>query len=417
VNRRQFLSCTAALLLGPAPLARGEAFDLLIHGGELIDPSQGLRGSYDLAIRHGRIAALRSRIDPAHARRHIDARGYLVVPGLIDLHSHVYPYGSALGIPADELAPQQGTTTMVSAGDAGANNFAAFRRYVVAQSRTRLFAFVHIANNGLAGFPVPELVNIDYAQVDVAAQCLAENADLVLGIKVRMSQAVIAHHGLEPLHRALAACAAAGTGAKLMCHIGGVASVELMQDILNSLRPGDILTHCYSGAPNSAGQFTNIVVGGRLLPAARAAKERGVVFDVGHGGGSFDYTVAEAAIAQGCPPDTLSSDIHNVSGNTAGRPYLHWVMSKFLNLGFSLEQVIAMATQVPAEVIGRVHGLGSLAVGAPADVTILEAVAGEVEFVDTRGNRRRGERQLRPQLVVAGGVPFGRPYASPFSVR
>ena len=164
---------------------------------------------------------------------------------------------------------------------------------------------------------------------------MAENADIVIGIKVRMSENVIARHGLEPLKRAVQACEKAGTGAKVMCHIGGVETPALMSEILNTLRAGDVLTHCYSGAPNVGGQFTNIVQGGKLLTAALAAKQRGVVFDIGHGGGSFDYTVAEAAIQQGCPPDVISSDIHVFSGNTPGMPYLTWVMSKFLNMGFT----------------------------------------------------------------------------------
>ena len=206
---------------------------------------------------------------------------------------------------------------------------------------------MHIANIGLAGFPVPELYNIDYARVDDAAKAVAENADMVLGIKVRMSENVIAKHGLEPLKRAIMACEKAGSGAKVMCHIGGVATRELMSQILDLLRPADVLTHAYSGAPNLGGAFADIVQDGRLLPAALAAKQRGVIFDVGHGGGSFDYTVAEPAIAQGAPPDTISSDIHVFSGNTPGMPYLTWVMSKFMGLGFTLEQVVAMATVIP----------------------------------------------------------------------
>jgi dihydroorotase len=219
---------------------------------------------------------------------------------------------------------------------------------------------------GLAGFPVPELYNIDFAQTEAAAKAVAENADLVLGIKVRMSENVIAKHGLEPLKRAIQACEIAGTGAKVMCHIGGVETPELMSQILDTLRAGDVLTHCYSGAPNIGGKFTNIVQDGKLLPAALAAKQRGVVFDVGHGGGSFDYTVAEAAIAAGTGPDTISSDIHVFSGNTPGMPYLTWVMSKFLNMGFTLEQVIAMATTNPAKVIGRAPKLGTLHDGREA---------------------------------------------------
>jgi dihydroorotase len=152
-----------------------------------------------------------------------------------------------------------------------------------------------------------------------------------------------------------------------------------------------------------------------VLAAALEAKRRAVVIDVGHGGGSFDYTVAEPAIAQGLVPDTLSSDIHALSGNTPGRPYLPWVMSKFLNLGFGLEQVIAMATVNPARVIDRVDKLGTLQPGAPADVAILELVEEPVEFVDTRGKRRAGNRWLKPVQTVRAGRPFGRPYPLPFS--
>ena len=336
---------------------------------------------------------------------------------MIDLHSHVYPYGSAIGIPADELAQFQCTTTMVSAGDAGVNNLAALRRYIVAQSRTRIYGFVHIANNGLSAFPVAELYNIDYAQVEACAMALAENPDFLLGVKVRMSENVIAKHGVEPLKRGIKACEMCGWPAKMMVHIGGVETKELMSEILDLLRPGDVLTHCYSGAPNIAGAFTNIVQDGKLLPAALAAKQRGVMFDVGHGGGSFDFTVAEVAISAGCTPDTISSDIHVFSGNTPGMPYLTWVMSKFLAQGFTLEQVIAMATINPAKVINRAPKLGTLQIGAPADVAIMELVEGDVSFVDTRNNIRTGRAYLKPVQTIAAGVPFGRPYNSPFAVR
>jgi dihydroorotase len=420
VSRRNFLATAGSFALaGPARAAMGpdDKFDLVIKGGDVLDPSQSLRGKRDIGIRYGLVEAVEADIPAARALRVLDASGKLVTPGLIDLHAHVYPYGSAIGIPADELVANQCTTTCVSAGDAGANNFAAFRRHVVGQSRTRLYALVHIANIGLAGFPVPELYNIDYARVDEAARTIAENADMVIGIKVRMSENVIAKHGLEPLKRAISACEKSGTPAKVMCHIGGVETRELMSQILDLLRPGDILTHAYSGAPNIGGAFTNIVQDGTLLPAALAAKRRGVVFDVGHGGGSFDYTVAEPAIAQGAPPDTISSDIHVFSGNSPGMPYLTWVMSKFLGLGFSLEQVVAMATVNPAKAINRGAKLGTLQVGAPGDVAIMEFVEGPVSFVDTRNNKRDGKAHLKPAQTVTAGVPFGRPYNAPFAVR
>ena len=423
-SRRHFVKTGVSLAaLGALPgatlaaMAPTDKFDLLIRNANVLDPSQGLSGQRDIGIRFGLIEAIEPAIAVDRAQRVMDAGGRLVTPGLIDLHCHTFPYGSAIGIPADELVAHQCTTTVVSAGDAGANNFAAFRRFIVPASRTRQFAFVHIAVAGLAGFPVPELFNIDYAQPEAAARAVAENADMVLGVKVRMSENVIARHGLEPLRRAIKACELSGVPAKIMCHIGGVSDRELMSQILDLFRPGDVLTHCYSGAPNNAGMGTNIVQDGKLLPAALAAKRRGVIFDIGHGGGSFDYTIAEAAIAQGCPPDTISSDVHVFSGNSPGMPYLPWVMSKMIGLGFSLPEVISMATAAPARVIGRIPKHGTLQLGAPADLSIMELVEGSVNFVDTRNNQRQGKLHLRPVGTVVAGVPFGRPYQSPFSVR
>jgi dihydroorotase len=423
-SRREFLASAGSLALAtasgaPAIAAMGpnDKYDLVIKGGDVLDPSQSLRGKRDIGIRFGLVEAIEADIPAARAEKVLDASGKLVTPGLVDLHSHVYPYGSAIGIPADELVAHQCTTTCVSGGDAGANNFAAFRRHIVAQTRTRLYAFIHIANTGLTPFPVAELYNIDVAQVDACARAIAENADIALGAKVRMSENVIAKHGTEPLKRAIMACEKSGTNGKMMVHIGGVETRKLMSDILDLLRPGDVLTHAFSGAPNIAGDFTNIVQDGKLLPAALEAKKRGVIFDVGHGGGSFDYTVCEAAMAQGAMPDTISSDIHVFSGNTPGMPYLTWVMSKFMGLGFTLDQVVTMATTNPAKVINRMPKLGTLQVGAPGDVAIMELVEGPVSFVDTRNNKRDGKAFLKPVQTVTGGIPFGRPYSSPFAVR
>ena len=424
LSRREFVKTASALAaLGLAPgaaqaaMGPSDKFDLLIRNVNVMDPSQNLSGKRDIGIRYGLIESIEASIAPERAQRVMDAGGKLVTPGLIDLHCHTFPYGSAIGIPADELVAHQCTTTVVSAGDAGANNMAAFRRFIVPGTRTRQFAFVHIAVAGLAGFPVPELFNIDYAQPEAAARTVAENSDLVLGVKVRMSENVIARHGLEPLKRAIKACEMSGVPAKVMCHIGGVAEKELMSQILDLFRPGDVLTHCYSGAPNNAGVGTNIVQDGKLLPAALAAKKRGVIFDIGHGGGSFDYTIAEAAIAQGCPPDTISSDVHVFSGNSPGMPYLPWVMSKMIGLGFSMQEVVAMATSAPARVISRIPKHGTLQIGAPADLSILEIVEGPVAFVDTRNNARTGKVFLRPSGTVVAGVAFGRPYQAPFTVR
>ncbi|GMP01125.1 MULTISPECIES: amidohydrolase family protein [Bradyrhizobium] len=423
LSRRDFLALsTSAAVVGlaaPAGAAMGpnDKYDLVIRGGEVLDPSQSLRARRDIGIRWGVIETVQEAIPAERALKSIDASGKLVMPGLIDLHSHVYPYGSAIGIPADELVQFQATTTVVSAGDAGVNNLAALRRFIVAQTRARMYAFVHIANNGLSAFPAAELYNIDVAQTEACAMALAENADFLLGVKVRMSENVIYKHGLEPLKRGIQACEMCGWPAKMMVHIGGVESKELMSQILDLLRPGDVLTHAYSGAPNMSNVFTNIVQEGKLLPAALAAKQRGVMFDVGHGGGSFDFTVAEVAIPGGCTPDTISSDIHVFSGNSPGIPFLPNVMSKFMTLGFTLEQVVAMATTAPAKIIDRAPKIGTLQVGAPGDVAIMELVEGPVSFLDTRNNKREGKAYLKPIQTVINGVPFGRPYQAPFAVR
>ena len=417
-SRRGFLK-SSALALSAAALARpttllaqatgadAPIYDLVIKGAEIIDPSQNLRAKRDVAIRWARLAALEPEIPAEQATYVLPADGKLVLPGLVDMHVHVFPEASALGLPPDELVPLTATTTYVSAGDAGGNNFSGFKHWVIDQSRTRIFAFVHISNMGLAGFPVGEMFNIDYADVELAAKTVAENQDVVIGVKVRESENVVGSNGLEPLRRAIQAAEMSGTGAPVMCHIGGAPGN--LSDLLDLLRPGDILTHTYSGAGN------NVVQDGKVLPAALEAKRRGVLFDVGHGGGSFDYTVAEPAIDQGLTPDTLGSDIHAVSANTPGMPFMPWLMSKFLNMGFSLEDVIRLSTVNPAKVIDRVEKLGTLQPGAPGDVSILELVAEPVTFVDTRQNERSGDRYLKPVTAVVAGVPFGRPFPQPFA--
>src|SRR5215470_12184529 len=425
MSRRSFIvSSTAAAAAGaaiaqaqaqtapgqpmPVPMPRGFnpsdpalKYDLVISGGDVLDPSMRSRGKRDVGIKNGQIAAVVASIPADRAVQRIDVAGKLVTPGLIDLHTHLCPH-LGLGLPADELVPITATTTAVSAGDAGAHTFGNFRHGVVPQSRTRLFGFIHIASIGLAGGLAPgEMLNIDYANVDVCAKAVAENADLVLGVKVRITDSVVGRNGLEPLRRAIRAAEMAGKQFRVMCHIG--AAPGNLSDLLDLLRPGDVLTQAFSGAGN------NTVQNGRVLPAALAAKQRGVIIDVGHGGGSFDFTVCEPAMQQGFGPDTISSDIHAVSINTPGYPTLPWVMSKFLSLGMPLEEVVARATSEPGRIIGKVPGLGTLAIGAPADLAVFDLIDGPVEFVDTRNNKRSGTRKLVPVLTVRGGRPYGRP--------
>ena len=340
------------------------------------------------------------------AAQTIEAKGKLVTPGLVDLHAHVFPQGSAIGLPADELAPYASTTTYVSAGDAGANNFSALKHYVIAQSRCRVFGFVHISMIGLAGFPVGECLNINYCSVDLAAKTMSENEDVLLGIKVRQTKNIVGENGIEPLKRAIAAAERSGTKARVMVHIGDVPGT--LGELLNLLRPGDIVAHMFSGTGN------NIVQGGKVIPQAFEAKKRGVLMEIAHGGGSFDYTIAEPAIQQGLLPDWISSDIHGYSANSPGKPFMPWIMSKFWNMGFTLEEVVALATVKPAKIIGKVDKLGTLQVGAPADVSIFEIMEGPVKFVNIMKNFREGNRYLKPVQTIRAGRPFGGPYPSPF---
>ena len=389
-------------------LAKPGGYDLLITGARVIDPSQNLDKIVDIAIRNGRVVDLKPDLPRDLAAQQIDARGRVLTPGLVDLHAHTYPQGSAIGLPADELAQFTATTTFVSAGDAGGNNFSAFRHFFQAQTRSRMYAFVHISSIGLAGFPVGEMKNMDYANVDLAARTLDQNQDIALGIKVRESLDVVGDNGIEPLKRARLAAERSGVkGARVMCHIGNAPGD--LGDLLNLLRPGDILTHVYSGAGN------NTVQNGKVIAAALEAKKRGVLIDVGHGGGSFDFTVAEPALQQGLTPDTISSDLHAYSGNSPSIPFLPQVMSKFLTLGFSLSQVIAMATNRPGEIINRAPLLGTLKIGASADIAIFDLVDKPVEWLDTKGNKRPGSISLVPVQTIRAGIPFGRPFPSPFS--
>ncbi len=411
-ERRAFLARAAAIAgtgcfgAGVHAQAPGGKLDLIVKGGEVIDPARGMRAHADVGIRAGRIAAVEPDIPAAQAARVVDAGGKLVTPGLIDLHAHVFAPGAALGLPPGELVARTAATTLVSAGDAGADGFAAFRRHVSAHARLRVYAFVHIARTGLSGHPAPEMLDIAHADADAAARTIAENHDMVLGVTVRQSAKVVGSNGLEPLRRAIAAVERAQTRGRVMCHIGGVpGAASELSTLLELLRPGDILTHAYSGAGN------DVVQQGKLVSAALAARKRGVIIDVGHGD-DFDYAVAEAAIAQGLVPDVISSDLH-AGGNSPGMPYLPWVMSKFLNMGFGLEQVIAMTTVNPARIIGREPKLGTLELDAPADVSILELVEAPVTFVDARRSTRPGTRSLRPVQAIRAGVPFGKPSRVP----
>lgn len=424
----------------------GAPYDVLVRGGEVLDPSQDLRGRRDVAFAWGRVAAVAApgAIEPGAARVVIEAAGKLVVPGLVDLHAHVYVGGSELVVPADEVCPPSGCTTVVDAGTAGGNTMLGLRLLAQCHYRTRVFAFVHISGLGLAGHPHGESRDLIYLDPELAARTVLAHRDFVLGIKVRQTDRLVGANGLEPLRRAIAAAemaeramqlepatsaarpTAAGPGAAasparsgrrvpVMVHVGGTPAP--LAEVLALLRPGDVVTHCFTGNPPCVVDAT-----GKLDPACVAARERGVHFDVGHGAGSFSFPVARAAAEAGFWPDTISTDLHSMSIGTKAVD-LPTTMSKFLGFRLPLGAVVARSTWAPAQFINGVFGphaseplLGSLQVGAPGDAAILEHQSGEFAFQDSIGTIWTGKERLAPIHCVLGGRPWGRPYANTYLI-
>jgi dihydroorotase len=384
------------------------AYDLLITGGEVVDPGLGLREKLDVAIADGRVAAMEIDIPPAQAREVVDATGKLVTPGLIDLHAHVYFACTPLSVEVDGVAARSGVTTTVDAGSAGAQTFPGFRRYIVEAARSRVLAFLNISAIGILGIHEDEAAQIANCSVEEAVHTVEENRDVVVGIKMRASAEVVGDHDVVPLE--LARAAADRTGLPLMVHIGQ--SPPSLGPILERMKEGDILTHLFTGYDdriiNEEGKARNRIIDGegRVRREVKKAREAGVIMDVGHGSGSFNFKVAEAALAQGFKPDTISTDLHTES--IEGPVYdLPTTMSKFLNLGMSLEEVILAATARPAEAIGRKGELGTLQVGAVADVALFELQEGRFEFHDAYGNVRDGSLKLVNALTICRGRMLG----------
>lgn len=402
-------------------------YDVLIRGGEVVDPSQGLRGARDVAFAYGRVAAVAQpgTIDDGAARIVLDASGKLVVPGLIDLHTHVYTGGSELVIPADEVCSVSGCTTVVDAGTAGANTMLGLVRLAERDIRTRVFAFVHISQIGLAGHPHGESRHLEYLEPELAARTVLTYPGFVLGVKVRQTQNLVGENGLEPLRRAVRAAeiaqetldkAAGGRSerrVKVMVHYGTAPAP--IGELVGLLRGGDLATHCFNGGANGV-----LDANGKVEQGVWDARERGVLFDVGHGRGSFSYKVAKGAFDQGFPPDTISTDLHSGSVN---HPVVDMptTMSKWLEIGMSLEDVVRRSTNRPAEVINealpareRDPLFGTLQVGAPGDAAVLDLREGDAEFSDSLGYRWHGTQRLVPVHTVLKGRPWGRPYPHPY---
>lgn len=380
--------------------------DILIRGGEVIDPSQQLRGRRDMAIRNGRILRLAETIDDAQPRTTIDARGLYVVPGLIDLHVHVYPH-STWGLEPDSLCAANGVTTFLDAGTAGSYSFDEFRRETIDRARTEVLALVNLSCTGLLTGQLGELLDRRYADVEGVKRVIRDHPDVAVGVKIRAGAHLIGagEQGWENLRDALRAARESETW--LMVHIGDCPMP--IPELVAELQAGDCITHCFKG--NST-RITDD--DGQVWEAVREAAARGVLFDVGHGSGSFQWEVVEAALEQGFEPTTISTDLHTLCIN--GPVYdMPTTMSKFLMLGLPLERVIEMSTTRPAAVLNRQEELGTLREGTTADVTLLEQREGRFRFTDSYSQHRTGRQLLsaaatirRGEIVPGGGSLCGR---------
>ena len=372
-------------------------YDLVLKGGHVIDAKNRINAVRDVAIANGRIAAVAENIPASDARRTVDARSLYVTPGLIDIHTHVFAatmdreYTGEFAVRPDGFTFRNGVTTVVDAGSSGWRNFEQFKRLVIDRAQTRVFAMLNIVGKGMAGRTDVEQ-DVSDMDAERTAAMAKSHSDVVVGIK-------IAHYAgpdWGPVEKSVKA--------------GTLANIPVMVDfatfrperpfqelVLHKLRPGDIYTHAYLGA------VPMLDSEGRLLPYLFEARKRGVIFDVGHGGGSFLFRQAVPAVKQGFLPDSISSDLHTTSMNAGMKDLLN-VMSKFLAMGVSLQDVVARSTWHPAREIHR-EEFGHLTVGAPADIAVLRVVDGEFGFVDSARRRLRGTRKLTCELTLKGGRP------------
>lgn len=366
---------------------------MLIQGGTVVDPSEALHARRDVRLAEGHVAEVADGLTPAAGEEVVDARSLLVLPGLIDLHVHVFWGASPFGIEPDRHCLASGTTTVVDAGSAGALTFPAFRRYVIEVARTRILPFLNIGATGLLSSGLGELEDLRFIDKAAALQTIERHRDLVQGIKVRLSHEIVGDNGHVALKTALEVSEVARL--PIMVHVGD--TPMRLAEILDELRPGDVLTHCFHGREEG------VLDGkGQVLAEARRAAGRGVHFDVGHGRGSFAFAVARRALAQGFRPGTISSDLHGY--NLDGPVFdLATTMSKFLHLGLSLDDVVEMTTAAPARAVRGAAALGSLKPGAVADVTLLELREGPVELTDAVGETVVGTRRLAPAGVIRQG--------------
>ena len=379
-------------------------FDLLIKGGEVVDPGAGYRGKLDVAIKRNRIVAVDADIPAESAFRVVDAGGQYVTPGLVDLHTHVWYGATYWGIHADPVAARTGVTTWLDVGSAGAYNCPGFREFIAGPATSRIYALLNISSIGLTA-PTFELSNLDYCDVDLCCRLIDRNRDLVLGVKARIDRNTTRGTGIAPLQHAREA--ADRCEMPLMVHIGW--GPPALADVLRHMRPGDILTHCFTG-----GDMRIIDRQGRLRDEAKRVWDSGVIMDIGHGAGSFSFDTAEALMNQGYRPDVISSDIHQLSIH--GPMFdLPTCLSKFMLLGMSFAEAVHAATARPAQVMGLQDEVGTLKPGALADVALFRIERGAFTFYDIHMNARSGKELVRNTLTIVGGrelpVPADEPPA------
>jgi dihydroorotase len=370
-------------------------YDLVIRGGRVIDPAQGRDARLDVAFEAGKVAALEPAIDAGQARAVIAADGRLVVPGLIDLHTHVYWGGTSLSVRPEPVARRSGATTLVDAGSAGPGNFHGFRAHIIEPSPVRILPYLNISFAGIFAFSKSVMVGecSDVRLLD-ARECLEvarQHRDLIVGIKVRIGRNTSEGYGVFPLELAIEV--AQELDLPVMAHIDFPPPSR--KDMLERLRPGDVLTHCYRPFPNAP------VVRGEVRPEMWAARERGVIFDIGHGMGGFGFASTRPMLEAGFLPDVISSDVHILSEHGPAFDLLH-CMSKLMCLGVPLVEVIRAATARPAEALRR-PDLGTLVPGAIGDATVLNQAAGPFDYVDVMGERISGDRRLEVAAIVLGG--------------
>lgn len=363
----------------------------------MVDPSQALDQVVDVAFLGGRVVALGPDLAVAEATDVADASGLIVTPGLVDLHSHVYHLGSALGVDPERVARRSGTTTFIDAGSAGAGNFEGFKRHVIDRVTPRVLAFLHVSFAGIFAFSprvmVGESLNLDLLDVREAVRVARAFPNDIVGIKVRVGRGTSGALGLAPVHLALEAADEAGL--PLMAHIDE--PPPPLDDLVRVLRPGDILTHCCRPFPNAP-----VRRDGRIRESLIEARERGVVFDTGHGSGSFGFGSARQMLDLGFKPDVISSDVHVLNVDDGPAFDLLWTMSKFLALGLDLADVVQRATVHPANAV-RLSELGSLAPGSPGDATVLDLRKGDFAYEDVVGERILSDQGLFVHAVVIGG--------------